>query len=122
MAENKKVLVPVFHIVCATDYCINKDRQIILDSITGFPLAKAYYSLFQPENFGCWCYYCHLKHMILRTIMDREDNYKYLNDKLKLDEFEEKVSPYLFYKEWLKNTTCLKNFCLKKIIYYKYYM
>ena len=45
-----------------------------------------------------------------------------LNGELKLDEFEEKGSPYPFYEEWLKNTTCLKNFCLKKIIYYKYYM
>ena len=45
-----------------------------------------------------------------------------LNGELKLDEFEEKGFPYPFYEEWLKNTTCLKNFCLKKIIYYKYYM
>ena len=40
--------------------------------------------------------------MILRTIMDRGDNYKYLNGELKLDEFEEKGSPYPFYEEWLK--------------------
>ena len=56
------------------------------------------------------------------TIIDRGGNYKYLNGELKLNEFEEKVSPYPFYEEWLKNTTCLKNFYLKKIIYYKYYM
>ena len=47
--------------------------------------------------------------------MDRGDNYKYLNGELKLDEFEEKGSPYPFYEEWLKNTTCLKHFCLKKL-------
>ena len=60
--------------------------------------------------------------MILHTVMGRGDNYKYLNKELKLDEFEEKGSPYLSYEEWLKNTTCLKNICLKKIIYYKHYM
>ena len=38
-----------------------------------------------------------------------------LNGELKLDEFEEKGSPYPFYEEWLKNTTCLKNFCCKKL-------
>ena len=54
--------------------------------------------------------------------MDRRDNYNYLNGELKLDEFEEKDSLYPFYEEWLKNTACLKKFCLKKIIYYKYYM
>ena len=52
--------------------------------------------------------------MILHTITDRGDNYKYLNGELKLDEFEEKGSPYLSYEEWLKSTTSLKNFCLKK--------
>ena len=40
--------------------------------------------------------------MILCTVMDREDIYKYLNGELKLDEFEEKDSPYPFYEEWLK--------------------
>ena len=73
MAENKKVLVAGFHIVWTTDYCINKDTQSILDSLTRLFLAKAYYSLSQPEHFGCWCYYCHLKHMILHTIMYRGD-------------------------------------------------
>ena len=43
-----------------------------------------------------------LKHMILSTIMGRGDNYNYLNGELRLDEFEEKGSPYLFYEEWLK--------------------
>ena len=55
--------------------------------------------------------------MTLRTITDKRDNYKYLNGKLKPDEFEEKGSPYPLYEEWLKNTICLK-----KIIYYKCYM
>ena len=36
--------------------------------------------------------------MILGTIMDRGDNYKYLNGELKFDEFEEKGSPYPFYE------------------------
>ena len=70
-------------------------------------LAKAYYSLFLPEHFVSWCYYCHLKHMILRTIIDREDNCRYFYSEFKLDEFEEKGSPYLFYDEWLKKKTQL---------------
>ena len=74
--KNKKVLVTAFHIVWATDHCINKDIRSILDSLTSLSLVKAYCSLFQPEYFDCWCYYCHLKHMILCTIMDRGDNYK----------------------------------------------
>ena len=41
--------------------------------------------------------------MILHTIIDRGDNYKYLNGELKLDEFEVKDSSYPFYEEWLKN-------------------
>ena len=53
--------------------------------------------------------------------MDRGDNYKYLNGEFKLDEFEEKGSPYPFYEEWLNNKTYLKKICLKKIIYHKYY-
>ena len=32
--ENKKVLVAGFHIVWATDHCINKDTQSILNSLT----------------------------------------------------------------------------------------
>ena len=71
-------------------------------------LAKAYYSLFQPEHFGYWCYYCHLKHMIFRTTLDRGDNYRYFYGEFKLDEFEEKGSPYLFYDEWLKKTQLVK--------------
>ena len=121
MVGKKKVLLAGFYIVKATDHCINKDTQNILDSLTSLSLAKAYYSLFQPEHFRCWRYYCHLKHMIMHTIMDRGDKYKYLNSELKLDEFEEKGSPHPFYEEWLKNTTYLKTFYLKKIIYYKYY-
>ena len=39
--------------------------------------------------------------------MDRGGNYKYLNGKLKLDEFEQKDSPHIFYEEWLrKNNIC----------------
>ena len=53
--------------------------------------------------------------MILHTIMDRGDNYKYLNGDLKLDESEEKGSPCLFYKEWLKTQPVLKSFVLKKL-------
>ena len=53
--------------------------------------------------------------MILRTIMDRGDNYKYLNSELKLDEFEEKGSPCPFYEEWLKIQPVLKFFFLKKL-------
>ena len=53
--ENKKVLSAGFHIVWDTDRCINKDTQSILDSFASLSLAKAYYSLFQPEHFGCWC-------------------------------------------------------------------
>ena len=97
--ENKNVLPAGFHIVWATDCCINKDTQSILDSFASLSLAKAYYSLFQPEHFGCWCCYCHLKHMILHTIMDRGDNYEYLNGELKLDEFEKQGSLYPFYEE-----------------------
>ena len=45
--------------------------------------------------------------MILDTIMDRGNNDKYLNDELKLDEFEEKGFPYLFYEEWLNKHNLL---------------
>ena len=110
MAENKKVLVAGFHIAWTNDHCINKDTQSILDSLTSLLLAKAYYFLFQPEHLSCWCYYCHLKHMILRTIVGRGDNYKYLNGELKLDKFEEKGFPYPCYEEWLKNTTFVSVF------------
>ena len=91
-----------FHTVWAIDHCINKDKQSIVNSLTSVSLAKAYHSLFQTGHYGCWCYYCHLKHIILRTIMDRGDNYEYLNGQLKLVEFEEQISPYPFYEEWLK--------------------
>ena len=113
MAGNKKVLVAGFLNVWATDHCINTEKVLWIV----FQVC-----LFQPDHFGCWHYYCHLKHMILHTIIDRRDNYKYLNGQLKLDKLEEKGSPYPLYEEWLKNTTCLKTFRLKKIIYYKYYM
>ena len=56
--------------------------------------------------------------MNLRTILDRGDNYKYLNGVVKLDEFEEKDSSHPFYEEWLKKTTCLEFFCyILKILY-----
>ena len=82
-----------------------------------FVVSKGLLFFGSTEHFSCSCYFCHRKHMILHTIMDRGDNYKYINGELKVDEFEEKGSPYWFYEEWLKNTTCLKNFCLKKIMY-----
>ena len=114
--ENTKVLVAGFQIVWVTDHCINKDTQSILDSLTSLLLVKTYYSFFQPEHFGRWCYYCHLKHMILRTILDRGDNSKYLNGELKFDESEEKGFPYPFYEEWLKKAQpVIKNFVLKKL-------
>ena len=91
-------LVAGFHIVWVTDHCINKGTQSILDSLTSLLLAKAYYSLFQSEHLGCWYYYCHLKHIILCTVMDRGGNFKYLNGELKLDEFEEKVLHIRFMK------------------------
>ena len=37
--------------------------------------------------------------MVLDTIIDRGDNYKYLNGELKLDEFEVKDPPYPFYED-----------------------
>ena len=77
--ENTKVLVAGFQIVWVTDHCINKDTQSILDSLTSLLLVKTYYSFFQPEHFGCWCYYCHLKHMILRTILDRGESILMVN-------------------------------------------
>ena len=40
--------------------------------------------------------------MILCTVIERRDNYKYLNSELKLFKFEEKNSPYSFCEEWLK--------------------
>ena len=40
--------------------------------------------------------------MMLRTIMDRGHNYKYLNSALTLEKFEENEPPYPFYEEWLK--------------------
>ena len=52
----------------ATDHCINENTQKVLDSLTSFPLAKVYYSLFQLDHCGCWCYYSYLKHTVLRTI------------------------------------------------------
>ena len=80
-------------------------------------LVKALYSLFQPEYFGCSCYYRHRKHVILPTIMDRGHNYKCLNNELKLDQFEEKDFPYPFYEEQLKKKQpVIKNFVFLYII------
>ena len=53
--------------------------------------------------------------MILHKIMYRGDHYKYLNGELKLDEFEEKGSPYPLYEEWLKTQPVSKMFVLKKL-------
>ena len=39
---------------------------------------------------------------MLRTIMDRGHNYKYLNGALALEEFKEADPPYSFYEESLK--------------------
>ena len=106
MAEKKSRRKKKFQLLgfinFATDHCINENTQKVLDSLTSLPLGKVYYSLFQLDHCGCWCYYCYLKHTVLRTIMDRGGNYKYLNGKLKLDEFEQKDSPHIFYEEWLR--------------------
>ena len=48
--------------------------------------------------------------------MDRGANYKYLNSALKLDEFENKDSPYLFYEEWLKKGNLPEMFLKKYIL------
>ena len=89
-----------------------------MDSLTSLLLvvSKDLLFLFQPGFFGSWCYYCNLKHMILCTVMDRGDIYKYLNGELKLDEFEEKDSPYPFYEEWLKKQQPVLIFFLKNYI------
>ena len=88
----------------AVDQRLNKDTQGILNSLTSLSLAKAYYWLFQSGHYGCWCFYCHLQHMILRTIMDRGDHYKCLNGELNLDNFEETDPPDPFYEEWLRKS------------------
>ena len=43
--------------------------------------------------------------MILRTIMDRGDHYKYLNGELNLDNFEETDPPDPFCEEWLRKNS-----------------
>ena len=40
--------------------------------------------------------------MILKTIMDRGHNSKYLNGALPLEKFEETDPLYPFYEKWLK--------------------
>ena len=91
-----------FHIHWETDYTINNNTQAILDSLTSLSLAKAYYHSFQPGHYGCWCCYCHLQYMMLRTIGDTGHNYKYLNGTLAFEQFEETDLLYPFYGEWLK--------------------
>ena len=76
--------------------------KLIVDSITSLLLAKADYDSFQLGHYGCWCYYCHLQHIMLRAIMDRGRSYKYLNGALALKNFEESDPLYPFYEEWLK--------------------
>ena len=95
-------MVSNFHIHWATDYTINNNTQAILDSLVSLCLGKAYYHLFQSGHYECCYYYSHLQHMMLRTIMDRGHNYKYLNGVLALEKFEENDLPYPFYEEWLK--------------------
>ena len=82
-----------FYIHWATDYIINNNTQAILYSLTSLSLAKAYYDSFQSEHYECWCYYCHLQHIMLRTIMDTGHNFKYLNGALALEKFEEPDPP-----------------------------
>ena len=43
--------------------------------------------------------------MILRTLIKRKDNLKYLNGGSELDKFEESDPPYPFFEEWLKQKT-----------------
>ena len=93
--ERKKVLAANFHIHWAIDYTISNNIQAILDSLTSLSLAKFHYHSFQLGHDGCWCYYCHLQHMMLKTIMDR--GHKYLNGALALEKFEETDPPYPFY-------------------------
>ena len=100
-------MAAVFHIHWATDHTINNNTETILDSLTSLSLAKAYYDSFQPVHHGCWCYYYHLQHMILRTTMDRRHNYKYLNGALALNKFEELEPPYPFYEECLRKNNLL---------------
>ena len=97
--KKRKLLAPGFHIHQATDYTINNNTQAILDSLTSSLLAKGYYHSFQSGHYGCWCYYCHLQHIMLRTIMDRGHNCKYLNGALALEKFEETDPVYPFYEE-----------------------
>lgn len=97
----KRVLTAGFHIAWATNHSINSETQNILDSLTSLSLTKAFYSLFQPEHYGCWFYYCHLKHLVLRTLMDRRDNYCYLTTKTDLNKMGDESAPYPFYEEWL---------------------
>ena len=49
--KEKKVLVAGFHIVWATDHCINRDTQSTLVSLTSFSLAKAYYFFVSTRIF-----------------------------------------------------------------------
>ena len=84
---------------------INEITQNTLNSLTSLSLAKAYYSMFQPDHCGFWCYGCHLQHMVLNTVMDRGGNSKYLNGQLTLDNFEEDKLPYRFYEKWLRKNS-----------------
>ena len=51
--RRKKVLAACFNIVWATNHSINENTQNILNSLTSLLLAKAYYSLFQPDHCRC---------------------------------------------------------------------
>ena len=65
--EGKLVLSEGFDINYAINYSMGAKTQEILDLLTSLSLAKAYCLLCRPDHLGCWCYFCHLHHMVLRT-------------------------------------------------------
>ena len=82
---------------------MNKVREELLNSLSNFLLAKAYYSQFNVGHYGCSCFHCKLRNNCLQVLIKRGINAEYLN----YDLFDR-------YQEAEKRTSFFELFCEAK--------
>ena len=95
-----KLLEKSYHIYFAVrlyENHLNKDREELLDSLSNFSLAKAYYSQFNVGQCGCSCFHCKLRNDCLQVLLKRGTSVEYLDYDL-FDKCQEAEQPTPFFE------------------------
>ena len=100
ITSHVRVLEKSYHIYFAVglyEEHLGKDRNELLNSLSYFSLAKAYYLQFKVGHCGCLCFDCKLRNDCLQVLIKRGKNVEYLDYDL-FDKFQEAEQPTPFFE------------------------